>query len=53
MTATLIAAYLDRVNNFLTLECFAEHYGISEEFARHLIAEGKRLHEQNVELLKQ
>lgn len=35
--------YLDWFNNFLTLSCFAEYYGISEEFATALIKEAKRL----------
>lgn len=29
--------YLDYVNNFLTVLCFAEYYGISENDARALI----------------
>ena len=35
----MLAAYLDRVNNFLTLEMFAEHYGISESLASSMISE--------------
>jgi len=31
--------YLDYVNNFLTVLCFAEYYGISEDDARALINE--------------
>lgn len=34
-------AYLDYVNNFLTVEKFAEHYGISEKEALNLI-QGQR-----------
>jgi len=41
----LHAAYLDYVNNFLTVEKFAEHYGISEEMARILISEMREYHE--------
>jgi len=35
----MLAAYLDRVNNFITLEKFAEHYGISESLANAMINE--------------
>lgn len=38
-------AYLDYVNNFLTVERFAEYYGISEELARLLISEMREWHE--------
>ena len=34
--------YLDYVNNFLTVEKFAEHYGITEEKANEIIEEGSR-----------
>jgi hypothetical protein len=37
--------YLDWTNNFLTLERFAEHYGIDCETANHVIVEGRRAHE--------
>jgi len=37
--------YIDWANNFLTLECFAEHYGIDCETAGHVIVEGRRAHE--------
>jgi hypothetical protein len=37
--------YIDWVNNFITLECFAEHYGIDCETAGHVIVEGRRAHE--------
>ena len=37
--------YLDWVNNFLTLERFAEHYGIDCETANHVIVEGRCAHE--------
>jgi len=37
--------YLDWTNNFLTLERFAEHYGIDCETAGHVIVEGRRAHE--------
>jgi hypothetical protein len=41
--------YLDWVNNFLTVQRFAEYYGISEDFAIELIGEGRRLHENAVQ----
>lgn len=39
---TLEAVYLDWVNNFLTLEKFAEYYGLHIEDARRLILMAKR-----------
>lgn len=41
----LVTMYLEYVNNFLTVERFAEYYGISEELATLLIKEGKKLHD--------
>ncbi len=41
--------FLDWFNNFLTIERFAEYYGITETYARIVIKEGKRLHEEYVE----
>lgn len=35
--------YLDYVNNFLTLERFAEHYSINEPLAREIINQGREL----------
>jgi hypothetical protein len=37
MRETLIAAYLDFRNNYLTVEKYAEHNGLTEEQARKLI----------------
>ena len=34
-------AYLDWFNNFLTVERFAEYYGISEDYAYDLIQRGR------------
>lgn len=34
--------YLDWVNNFLTVDRFADHYGISREEAEQLIADAKK-----------
>jgi len=44
--------YLDWVNNYLTVEKFAEHNEISPDLARFLIANGKMLHETHVSMLK-
>lgn len=48
MRQLLIDKYLDRVNNYLSVDVFAEHNGISREFAVAMLAEGERLHEENV-----
>ena len=40
--------YLDYLNNFLTLEKFAEHYGISVDLATLLVKEGRIKHEMSV-----
>jgi hypothetical protein len=42
----LESIYLDWVNNFLTLERFAEVYGISKEDANTLIEIGRKLNEE-------
>ncbi len=39
--------YLDYVNNWLTLDGFAEYYGISPEQAAQVIAMGKVFHEED------
>lgn len=39
------AAYLDYVNNFITVEKFAENYGISYFLAYQMILEMKNYHE--------
>lgn len=36
---TLETLYLDYFNNFLTIEGFAEYYGISEQLAKQIIKE--------------
>lgn len=36
--------YLDYLNNFLTVQAFADHYGVSVEFANKVIEEGKKQH---------
>lgn len=40
--------YLDYFNNFLTLEKFAEHYGLDLEQAKNVIALGKDIHEKQI-----
>ena len=45
----LADVYLDWVNNFLTLERFAEYYGLDEDDAKQLLAIAKKSHEQRVE----
>jgi hypothetical protein len=44
--------YLDWVNNFLTIERFAEYYGLDEDDAKDLLALSKKCHEQRVDFLK-
>lgn len=39
--------YLDYVNNFLTVERFAEYYNMSESYANHVIEIGRKLNELN------
>lgn len=39
--------YLEYVNDYLTIEKFAEHKEISENLARQIINEGRAIHEQN------
>jgi len=44
--------YLDFVNNFLTIEIFAEYYGLDEDDASDLLKLAKNSHEQRVDFLK-
>jgi len=44
--------YLDWVNNFLTLERFAEYYGLDEEDAKQLLVLAKKCHEQRLDFIK-
>jgi len=44
--------YLDFVNNFLTIEIFAEYYGLDEDDASDLLKLAKKSHEQRVDFLK-
>lgn len=45
---SLQGAYLDWVNNYLTIEKYAEHNQISIECAMKAIEAGKQVHEQIV-----
>jgi len=44
--------YLDWINNFLTVEVFAEYYGLDDDDARDLLKLAKKTHEQRVDFLK-
>ena len=44
--------YLDWINNFLTIERFAEYYGLDEDDARDLLVLSKKCHEQRVDFIK-
>ena len=44
---TLNEIYLDYFNNYLTIDKFAEHNGITIDMARELIAIGRYIHEGN------
>jgi len=44
--------YLDWVNNFLSIEIFAEYYGLDDDDAKALLEIAKKSHEQRVEYSK-
>jgi uncharacterized tellurite resistance protein B-like protein len=44
--------YLTYVNDFLTIEIFAEYYGLDEDDAKALLEIAKKSHEQRVEYSK-
>ncbi len=46
---TLLKIYLDWVNNFLTVDRYAEYYGIDAGEARWTIEAGRVLHESQTE----
>lgn len=46
---TIIKMYLDWVNNFLSLDKFAEHYEIDELDANYIIDLGRKLNEEEAE----
>lgn len=45
--------YLDYVNNFLSVERFAEYYNMSERKANRTIELGRQVHERRVKQFKQ
>ena len=45
----VITAYLEYVNDFLTVERFSEYYGISVNFARATIEEGRKLLQEYID----
>ncbi len=45
----IIKMYLDWVNNFLSLDKFAEHYDIDELDANYIIDLGRKLNEEEAE----
>lgn len=49
---SVIELYLDYVNNFLTIEKFAEHYNMDEKHAKRLIDLGKDIHEHHLKMMK-
>lgn len=40
-----VKLYLDYVNNFLTVERFAEYYNMSTDYAGHVISIGRKLNQ--------
>jgi hypothetical protein len=41
-------AYLDYVNNFITVERFAEHYDLTEVVANDIIEQGRKIHQSQI-----
>ena len=41
--------YLDWVNNFLTVEVFAQYYNLTNEQALYVIESGKKYHEESLQ----
>lgn len=48
MKNKLMDMFLDYFNNFLSVERFAEYYGLTEAKARRVIKIGRDLHERRV-----
>lgn len=40
----IVDLYLDYVNNFISVKCFADHYDITCELAEAIINNGRLLH---------
>tara|TARA_R110000822_G_scaffold37101_1_gene104044 strand:+ start:431 stop:649 length:219 start_codon:yes stop_codon:yes gene_type:complete len=49
MSDQLQAFYLDYFNNYLTVDCIAEHHGMTKEHANELINIGRIIHETRIE----
>jgi uncharacterized protein (DUF433 family) len=49
MGEQLADLYLEWVNNYLTVEKFAEHYQLTEEDALNILNYGRRYHAKRVE----
>lgn len=49
----LIELYLDYVNDFLTIERFAEYYNLTPTHVEMLLSIGRELQEENAEFYKQ
>ena len=52
MAEQLADLYLEWVNNYLTVEKFAEHYQVTEQDAVNLFSYGRRSHENRAEEAK-
>jgi hypothetical protein len=50
MRKQLINFYLEFINDFLTMQTFADYHNLSVNDAFDLLQIGKRLHEENVSL---
>jgi len=48
----IIEIYLDWVNNFVSLDKFAEHYGLDEIDANYIIEVGRKLNEEDATKIK-
>ena len=48
--AAIADMFRDWFNNFLTVACFADYYGISESRAERIIDTGRKIHNNDCEL---
>lgn len=53
MNAKLRAMYLDYLNNWLTVDCFAEYHEMSAADMSELLKIGRKLHEEYASQYKQ
>ena len=49
MKNLILDRYLDYVNNFLSVQCFAEYYSLTEDEALRAIEMGKELNDYGVQ----